>query len=288
MTVPSPGLHPDVDEDEYHADTTHLSASAAKILLGKRPPSPSWVLAFGSLVHMLLLEPGRFEQTYVTADPAVIGVKADGSRADNPTATMAWKRAVEEVEASGLRVTSPDDHRRAQDMVAAVMAHPTARRLVELSTDREISAYGVNSESGAPVRGRFDLLGDGFIADLKTIGDASPEGFRKSLTGFGYHLSAANYLDLANQHGLDADVFAFINVEREPTPGGQHRVSVCQLTQEALQKGSDDMAKACQVWLDNGKKVYLPDYGDGFHTVDLLPWAYRDNDQDYEELGATA
>lgn len=289
----TPGLHPHVPEDEYHADKTHLSASAAKTLLGKREPGDSWALRFGSLVHMMLLEPSRFDRDYVTLDPNVHGLNAKGEPTDAYANTTNWKRAVKAVEAEGKRVASDDDVRRARAMVEAVKAHPTAATLLDLATDTELSAYGVNSTLAAegvaaPVRGRFDLIGPGFVADVKTTGDADPsggKGFRFGLTNFGYHLSAANYLDLAQQHDRAAEVFVFINVERDPTPAGVHRVSVCQLTAEALDKGRADMAKACRLWLDNNKTVTLPDYGTGFHTVDLLPWAYADNAGDYEELG---
>ena len=70
--------------------------------------------------------------------------------------------------------------------------------------------------------------------------------------------------------------FWFICVEREPTLTGKHRVSVMQLEETALMKGFEDMAEACRRWLANDKVVDLPDYGDGSHTVDLMPWAYGD------------
>jgi hypothetical protein len=53
-----------------------------------------------------------------------------------------------------------------------------------------------------------------------------PQGrFGKTAHDLGYHISAANYLDIATACGMEPAGFAFINVEKEPTPGGEHRVS---------------------------------------------------------------
>lgn len=276
-----------VPEVEYHGDTTHLSASAAKILLGKRPPVSKWELEFGRIVHALLLEPERYERDFAVLDPAVVGVKVDGTPAGNPAATKAWKEAVNRAAAEGKAMVSPGDDQRAKAMVEAVMAHPTAATLVNYAHDRELSVYGSNPETEAPVRGRFDLSGGGYIADLKTCGDASPANFSRTCHTFGYHVSAANYLDLAAGNDMSADVFAFINVEREPTPGGVHRVSVIELDPRAVTEGRRLMAEACQRWLDLGRVVDLPGYGDGIHTVDLPPWAYRtEEDHEYQEVSS--
>lgn len=274
----------DVPEGDYHADGTHLSASAAKTLLGHRPPDSTAALEFGSLVHMLLLEPERFEREYCPLNAAEVGLKADGTRADNPTNTNAWKRAVAKAKAEGLKVVAAEDVERGRAMVEAVKAHPTAGRLVDLATDREISLYGVERETGAQIRGRLDLLGPGFVADLKTIGDATPTKFGATAHAFGYHISAANYLNLCAQNNIGVETFAFLLVEKMPTPGGRYRVSVVQLDDEAIAEGARLMTEACRRWLALGHVVDLPDHGDGWHTVSLPPWAYRGGFDTYDEL----
>jgi hypothetical protein len=45
------------------------------------------------------------------------------------------------------------------------------------------------------------------------------------------------------------------------------------------------MAEACRRWLDLGR-VELPQYGEGFFTVDLPPWAYRAGATTYEEIAS--
>lgn len=270
-----PCLVPNLAESAYHADETTLSASGAKTLLGKRPPSPdSEALKFGTLFHVAVLEPERLTE-YVALDAEKIGIKADGTPAQNPTMTAAWKKAVAEVEGDGKTVVAQTDLDRAQAMAAAALDHPTARRIIEMATDRELSAYA-DHPTGARVRARFDLVSP-IIADLKSSRNADPKAFGRIAHDLGYHISAANYLDIATACGMDPQGFAFINVEKEPTPGGAHRVSVTELDGPALDLGRRLMAEACERWLALGKRIDLPSYGDGWTTVDLPPWAFSED-----------
>lgn len=263
-----------LDEATYHADPTTLSASGAKVLLGKRPPAESDALRFGTLVHIAILEPERLSE-YVALDAEKIGVKSDGTPALNPTMTAAWKKAVAEAEVDGRStVIDQADLDRAKAMAEAAYAHPMARRLLDLATGSEVSAYA-DHPTGARVRARYDLLGP-VIADIKSTRDADPKRFGKTADAFGYHISAANYLDIAAACDLDVTGFAFINIEKEPTPGGEHRVSVTDLTPNAIDLGRRLMGEACLRWLALDKHIDLPSYGDGFTTCDLPGWAYTD------------
>lgn len=275
-----------LDEATYHADRESLSASGAKVLLGKRPPSSDTeALLFGRLVHTVILEPHKLD-AYAVLDPTIIGVKADGSQADNPTATKAWKDAVFKAKCDGLTIVAPRDLAKANAMAEAVRKHPEAGRLLAAATDHEVSAYA-DHPTGAKVRARFDLIGPGFIVDVKTCRDADPETFGRTMHGFGYHISAANYLDIARANGLDVDRFDLICVEKEPTPGGDYRVSVLEIHPDAIEVGRELMAEACKRWLALGKRVDLPHYGDDRHVIDLPAYAY-DSDFDDIQIGSVA
>lgn len=280
------GLIRDLDENTYHAATDSLSASGAKTLLGKRPPSSDTdALSFGRLVHTVILEPNKLD-AYAVLDPDIIGVKADGTKADNPTATKAWKDAVFKAKRDGLTIVAPATLAKAEAMAEAVRNHPEAGRLLAAATDHEISAYAEHP-SGALVRARFDLIGPGYIADIKTTRDADPDNFGRSMHAFGYHISAANYLDVARANGLDVDRFDLICVEKEPTPGGDYRVSVLEIHPDAIDLGRELMAEACKRWLALGKRVDLPHYGDDRHVIDLPAYAY-DNEPIELTLGGLA
>jgi len=286
MTQRDPGFYPDIPEAEYHADTTTLSASGAKVLLGKRPPSAdSDALLFGRLAHTVILEPHKLD-TYAVLDPDEIGIKANGDKADNPTATKAWKDAVFAAKRDGLTVIAPKMLAKARALAAAVQNHPEAGRLLAAATGHEVSAYA-DHPSGARVRARFDLIGPGFIGDIKTTFDGNPEDFGRTMHKYLYHVSAANYLDIARANGHDADRFDLICVEKEPTPGGDYRVSVLEIHPDAIDLGRELMAEACARWLALGKRVDLPNYGSERHVIDLPPYAY-DYELDDITLGGVA
>jgi hypothetical protein len=272
-------------ESAYHADTDTLSASGAKTLLGKRPPSSDAdAMIFGRLVHTVILEPHKLDG-YAVLDPDVIGVKADGSKADNPTATKAWKDAVFAAKRDGLTVISPKMLTKANLLSEAVSAHPEAARLLAAATGHEVSAYA-DHPSGAKVRARFDLIGPGYIADIKTTRDADPDTFGRAMHAFMYHVSAANYLDVARANGLDAERFDLVAVEKDPTPGGEYRVSVMEIHEDAIELGRQLMAEACRRWLDLGKRIDLPSYGDDRHVIDLPAYAYETDFEDIQIGGA--
>lgn len=260
-------------ETEYHADETTLSASGAKTLLGAWPPEDSDTLRFGTLVHVTILEPERLAE-YVVLDPQKIGVLKDGSPAANPKNTTAWREAVAQAEKDGLNLVSQDDLDRAAGMRDALLAHPTARHIIEQATDAELSVYA-DHPTGARVRARFDLAGP-IVGDIKTTDHADPARFGRKAASLGYHVSAANYLDIATACGMEPHAFAFLNVEKRRTPGGDYRVSVTELSTSAIDLGRSLMAEACRRWLALGKRIDLPSYGDGFSTVDLPGWAYTE------------
>ena len=274
-----PGIYHDLDQDEYHADTETLSASGAKVLLGHRPPSPdSDALLFGRLVHTVILEPHKLD-TYAVLNADVIGLTVKGEPSDNPRATKAWKEAVFAAKRDGLTVIDGPMLAKAQAMAAAVQNHPEAGRLLAAATATEVSAYAMHP-SGAMIRGRFDAVCPESLIDVKTAIDANPDNFDRTMHKYSYHVSAANYLDIARANGLGVDRFDLICVEKEPTPGGDYRVSVLEIHPDAIDKGRELMAEACARWLALGKRVDLPGYGSERHLIDLPGWAYDDEEDE--------
>jgi hypothetical protein len=256
-----PGLVFDLDERSYHLGRNSLSASSAKVLLGKRPPTSQEALSFGTLAHAVLLEPEKAQRAYAVLDPNEIGVKADGSPAANPTATSAWKSAVSAAEKAGQLVVTPGQWKRANEMASAVFSHKRAAEILAACPQREVSAYAEFAPD-VLVRGRFDLLGDGMIADYKTAQDGDPVPFERIAYKFGYHIQAAVYEDLARLNGIENDGLRFILCEKEQTPGGNYRVSVTRLDDLYIEKGRQEFREAIRRWLALGKVVDLPNYPD--------------------------
>lgn len=239
------GLVPDLNNDAYHADTRWQSSTQLKRYLPElyRQGGSQEALDFGSLFHAVVLEPGRVDLDYVALDAEKIGLKADGTVASNPTMTAAWKRAVAEAEQDGKTVVAQQDLARAIAMCNAVADHDVASSLLFSADGRsELSAFATD-EHGIRHKARFDRLIPGAIVDLKST--AAKPGVR-SLTNtvidYGYDLSAAHYVTVAELLGLDVQAFTLVFVGKEPP----YRVTVCDLDDMFIARGRALRAQALE------------------------------------------
>lgn len=227
MNITEPGIYPNISNNDYHNQTDWISSTNLKYLLPERynqpPQTATRALDFGSLVHSLILEPDTITDTYTILDPHTVGVKADGTPADNPTATSAWKTAVAGVAAAGRVMVTTDEWDQAQSMRDAVYAHPTAAALFDLEGQNELSGFA--DVDGVKCRARFDRVAPGVIIDLKTTSSRPGSwNLRNTVRSFGYHLSAAHYLRVAAELGFDGSTFVLVFVEKV----APFRVSVCE------------------------------------------------------------
>lgn len=241
----TPGLHPGLTNDQYHALTDWWGSTQLKAYLPEhyKPfAGNSDALQFGSLVHTLALEPALMSQ-YVALDAATIGVKADGTPAANPMMTTAWKRHAAEVEADGYTVIAKSDLDRATAMVDAIHDHPVAHALLFSDDGKsEESAFWID-DHGTQHKARFDRRIPGAIIDLKTT-SAQPgaHSLTSAVISYGYEVAAAHYLAVAEGLGLDVDTFLHVWV----TKTAPYRVTVTELDDYFLERGRDLRALALE------------------------------------------
>jgi hypothetical protein len=76
-------------------------------------------------------------------------------------------------------------------VVKSIDADPHARRLFAEVGAVEVSIVWDDPDTGIRCKGRFDKLGDGYAADLKTTLDIT--AFPKSIATYGYHRQQAFY-----------------------------------------------------------------------------------------------
>lgn len=226
-----------LSNEDYHAETEHLSSTRIKKALPEHYRDGDLntaAIEFGTLVHSVALEPETLDR-YTVLDAAKIGVKSDGTPAQNPTMTAAWKRAVAEASEAGLTVAAQADWDKAHRMADAVKEHPEARDLLYSEGESEVSAFATD-ENGVKVKARFDRLNPGAIVDLKTTGArAGAASLRSVVANFLYDLSAYHYLEVARLCELDADTFWFVFVSKDDKP----LVTVARLSDAFLERGRD-------------------------------------------------
>lgn len=230
-----PGIYYDLSNADYHGDPDSLSSSGAKLLAREggaalyhyqqtHPAQPTPAMEFGTAAHAWILE-GK--------EPIIFepGIKFEGLDGKEYTLTKGRDtkagRAFTELQAQeypGVPIVSQADYEHLAGMREAVLNHSEAARLLALPGHSEVSIFW-ETEDGVTLKCRPDYLPDeedpelGYrpIIDLKTTTDATRDGFRRSAIKFGYHQSAAWYMEgLAKSSDDHTAQMVFIAVEKTP------------------------------------------------------------------------
>ena len=241
------GLRTDLTNEQYHELTEWASSSALKAHLPEhyKTGGSSEALAFGSLVHTAILEPDDLAG-YLPLDAAKI--------------------AGDKAEQDGRKVIPQEWLDKALAMRDAVEAHATARELLyDIPGAVEESAFA--EVDGVKCRARFDRRIPGALLDLKST-SAKPgrDSLGRAVLDYGYDLSAAHYLAVADALGLDVQAFALIFVGKEPP----HRVTVVDLDATWLERGRVLRQRAIER-LNLTAEPY--EGATGYLTISCPPWA---------------
>ena len=254
------------DSDIKYFANKSLSKSAIDKLLecpalykawleGEDEEKTSAALAFGSLSHLLTLQPQEFDSQYAVTDLNLATKEG-----------KAWKAALPE----GIQIVKNDDYEKAQMMADAVRDHPQAKMLFQNYIAEE-SIYW--TFDGVPCKAKPDIVAEVFgrryIADLKTTESVNPEAIRKSIAKWGYHRQAAWYLSGMEAVGRPCDAFIFIFVEKTYP----YLVTMCQLDEDALAKGMEECLRAVSTLKECQASGTWPCYTREIITLGLPKWA---------------
>lgn len=278
------GLFPDVPEQDYHADRGSLSVSGAKLLLPPSCPAKfRWaqdnerprkkVYDFGHLTHRIVLGAGA---EIAVLDPAVHGLKADGTVAESPAATSMWKKAAAEARAVGQVPVHVDEFTQAQAMAEVVLTDEDAGPLFAAG-NAEQALYVTDPVTGVRLRGRCDwITPGGDIVDYKTSLTANPAALVRKFWQLGYFMQAAWYRDLLVALGVAENPrFYFVVQEKEPP----HVVQVVDYDDEAIDEGRRLNRLAIETFARCRDADDWPSYSTGVTTLSLPRWALRDGIQ---------
>ena len=98
---------------------------------------------------------------------------------------------------------------------------------------------------------------------MKTTDDATPEGFSRTVTSFGYHIQAAHYLEMTG-----AENFIFVAVERK----APYAVGIYKLDAEWLQAGANLRRKAITLLHECKALDSWPAYPTAVQTLSCPKW----------------
>jgi hypothetical protein len=204
------GIHRDIPPDVYHASpgVSPSRAKAARLSpkhyrhFRDHPKTPTPAMILGSAEHCAVLEPDAFALRY--------------------TVWTGGRRAGKEYDAfcaasGGRIVLSADDYERCGGMRRAVAAHAVAGpMLVDPSRIIEASLYWRDPATQLECHGRPDLLLPRAVVDLKTTRTMDGRLMTAEAIRFGYHISAAAYLDGLENIGQPRAEAILIYVESSP------------------------------------------------------------------------
>ncbi|WP_233867233.1 PD-(D/E)XK nuclease-like domain-containing protein [Paraburkholderia adhaesiva] len=268
MDIPAHGRLDHLPATEYFSreafsssGVKHLLRSAAHYDAWRTAPrEPSSEMAFGTVVHALVLEPDR-------APPVAIAPECERrSNADKAT----WNAF--EAGLEGRIALKQAEFDRAQRVRDAVQGHPAARELLAGITS-EVSLFWEDDEFGIPCKARLDALrGDGGIVDLKTTRNACADEFARSVARYAYHAQAAHYSS-GCEHVLDASprFYAWVAIETEPPFG-----CACYVAgTDALCAGRDLVVEAARIYARARREGRWRGYPDTLQPLVMPSWALR-------------
>ncbi|MDQ5861103.1 MAG: PD-(D/E)XK nuclease-like domain-containing protein [Actinomycetota bacterium] len=247
-----PGIYDGISNRDYHASDA-LGSTSLKTLATRTPahyqheknnPVHKDAYTLGTAAHSLILEGDTSGLVIVEADNWL----TKDAKVAKAAALAEGKQPLLKKEV--LQVFAMQD---------AVMAHSLAR---ELLTDHKAEQSIFWEEDGLTLKCRPDAWKSGALVDLKTARDANPNEFGKTAHEYGYHQSAAHYIDGVKAATGEELPFHFVLVEKT----APYLVSVVELDIEAINIGRQ--------LNDRAKRIYREcveyDTWPGYPTADLI------------------
>lgn len=227
----SPGIYDGISNADYHKDSA-LGSTSLKTLATKTPahyqhdkahPKSSAAFTLGTAAHSLILEGDT---------SGIVVVESDNWLTKDAKAAKAAALA------EGKQPLLTKEIEQVWAMTHAVMAHPEAWKLFK---DHKAEQSVFWDEEGLMLKCRPDAWKPSVLIDLKTCASADPNEFGKVAHSFGYHQSAAHYIDGVKAATGEELPFRFVLVEK----AAPYFVSVVELDAEAIDIGRqlNDRAK---------------------------------------------
>lgn len=260
----------DMENEEYHSLESFSSSQIkdfinhppayfkAKYILKTLDRKETDAMKMGTATHTKWMEPEKFDLEYAV-EPIYDGRTKAGKEI----------KAIFAMESEGKNILTAKQGSKLIKMCRALDNNRNARQLLK-GTVIENSIFWTDEETGLELRIRPDIWRrEHYIADLKTTNDGSLKGFSKVIYDFGYHISAAMYLDGANQTGEKLEDFIFICVENK----APYLTSVYTLSEQALEIGRNAYRQALKGLTYCIKHNKWPGYNnDEVEEISLPQW----------------
>lgn len=249
----APGITDALPDPDYRRDPA-LSNSELKGItnpfrfqqnrLGRLPKKESAAMTLGTLFHMRVLEPDRWERDVVVTPPEYEQKRTNVSKA--------WHQAQAE---AGKLTIKPDDLEMVDAMVSRLHGVLDGCRT-------EVSCFS-DSAFPVPTKCRVDAireLGVGRVEvfDLKTIreGHGSPGGFAKAARNLQYHHQQWFYTQILRSLGWTVERWVWLVIETEKP----YCVGSYELTTRDMDVAKDEVEEKIDTLMWCLKEDRWPDY----------------------------
>lgn len=210
-------------------------------------------LRVGSYVHALVLEPAKAVTKFAVAP------ECDKRTKEGKAIFADWEATKPE----GATVMTAEE---AVMCEAVANAMSNARNALGI-TFTETELMFLSDDNGVPVKTAIDAIGsDGYLYDLKTTEDASPQGFLKAVRAYRYNLQAYVYRTAFERAFKQRPLgFRFIVCEKEPP----YATAVYEIGPELMSYAVADWERARKLWADCTESNVWPGYPSEVQVVDL-------------------
>jgi len=213
-------------------------------------------LIFGRAFHCFILENDKFDSLYVVA-PEKLDLRKTADKA-------IWA----ELEASGKTILRHEKFEDMKKMRDSLEAHPMAKKILYRSENE--GAYTAEID-GVLCKCKVDLINHGFVFDLKTCLDASPEGFRLSVGQRKYHRQAAFYSDILERNGIAVEAFIFVAIEKT----APYNVGVYKMDLPSIDVGRTDYERLVKkVKFHNENENAFDGYSPNVELITAPNWIF--------------
>ena len=264
-----------ISNAEYHGRKTHLSSTNVrthkknkkqfKYSLTHDLIKQTKAMADGTAVHAFFLERDKFDTDFV--------IKPADMRL-NTKVGKEWA-----LEHQNKIIIDSELGNNLYEMEKSFMDSP-ARLIYDKQGQSELSYFW---DDLGLVKGKCRpdwISNDGnIVVDIKTTTDASPRGFQKSISTWGYHLQLGWYLRGLRKLGVPAKQFIFIAIEKTaPFCVGVYRADQDMIN--FAMKELDQLMPEIQTAMVSNE---FPDYTPEITSISLPPWMTNKKEQpDYD------
>ena len=260
---------------QYHGIKTHISSTGVrtfrknkkqfKYSLTNELVKQTKSMADGTAVHAFFLERDKFNCDFA--------IKPQDMRL-NTKAGKEWAQ-----EHQNKIIIDSELGNNLYEMEKSFMDSP-AKLIYQIKGKSELSYFW---DDNGLVKGkcRPDWISDdgNIIVDIKTTTDASPRGFQKSISTWGYHLQLAWYMRGLQKLGIPCNEFIFIAIEKTPP----FSIGVYSADREMILFGNQEINKLV-VEIDKAlKDKKFPDYTPEIMPLGLPPWMTEKKQQPQHE-----